>query len=151
MLRISKLTDYGSVILAYMASHPGQTLSAASLSQAVHLPLATVSKLLKLFKRNRLVKSSRGKDGGYTLSRPSEEIFLVQIISAIEGPIALTECSVKKNLCKIENHCAIRPGWQSINRAIYNSLSQVTLDTMLETNQENRTETQPLTVIEGFA
>jgi len=147
MLRISKLTDYGSVILAYMASHPDQTLSAASLSQAVYLPLATVSKLLKLFKRNGLVKSSRGKDGGYMLSRPAEEISLAQIISVIEGPIALTECSVKKNLCQVESHCAIRPSWQRVNRAIYNSLSQVTLDTMLETNMETRTEAQPITLI----
>jgi len=147
MLRISKLTDYGSVILAYMASHPEQTLSAASLSRAVYLPLATVSKLMKLFKRNGLVKSTRGKDGGYMLSRPAEEISLAQIISVIEGPIALTECSVKKNLCQVESHCVIRPGWQSVNRAIYNSLSQVTLDSMLETSQENRTETQPLTVM----
>ena len=147
MLRISKLTDYGSVILAYMASHPEQRLSAASLSQAVYLPLATVSKLMKLFQRNGLVKSSRGKDGGYRLSRPAEEISLAQIISVIEGPIALTECCVKKNLCQVESHCAIRPGWQRVNRAIYNSLSQVTLDTMLDTNQENRSEAQPLTLI----
>jgi len=93
------------------------------------------------------VKSTRGKDGGYTLSRPAEEISLAQIISVIEGPIALTECSVKKNLCQVESHCAIRPGWQSINRAIYNSLSQVTLDSMVQTNQENRTDLQPLTLM----
>jgi len=147
MLRVSKLTDYGSVILAYMASHPGQTLSAEGLSRAVYLPSATVRKLLKLMKRSGLVESSRGKNGGYTLSRPAEEISLAQIISVIEGPIALTECSVKKDLCQIESHCAIRPRWQNINRVIYNSLSQVTLDTMLETNLESTTEPQPITLI----
>ncbi|HEB27843.1 hypothetical protein LCGC14_1728150 [marine sediment metagenome] len=147
MLRVSKLTDYGSVILAYMARHPGQTLSATSLSQAVYMPLATVSKLLKLFKKNGLVQSSRGKRGGYRLSRPAEKISLAEIISVLEGPIALTECSVKKDLCQIESHCAIRPSWQNINRVIYNSLSQVTLETMLATNLENTTEPQPITLI----
>lgn len=147
MLRISKLTDYGSVILAYMASHPGQTLSATSLSKAVYMPLATVSKLLKLLKRSGLVQSSRGKNGGYRLSRPAEKISLAEIISVLEGPIALTECSVKKDLCQIESHCAIRPSWQNINRVIYDSLSQVTLEAMLETNLETRTEPQLITLI----
>ena len=147
MLRVSKLTDYGSVILAYMANHPEQKFSATRLSQAVYLPSATVIKLLKLLKRSGLVTSFRGKNGGYRLARPAEEISLAQIISVLEGPIALTECSVKKNLCQVESHCAIRSSWQRINRVIYNSLSQVTLDTMLETHQENRTEPQPINLI----
>lgn len=155
MLRVSKLTDYGSVILAYMANHPEQTFSAMRLSQAVHLPSATVIKLLKILKRSGLVNSSRGKNGGYRLARPAEDITLAQIISVLEGPIGLTECSVEKDLCQYEDHCAIRSSWQTINRVIYNSLTQMTLAAMLERNQASGeefdhttiAEAQPLTLI----
>lgn len=131
MLRVSKLTDYGSVLLTYMARHPDRTFSAASLAQAVYLPPATVSKLLKILNKNGLVHSARGKYGGYQLARPAHEITLTQILSALEGPIALTECSVKKDLCRIEGHCDIRDQWQSINRVIIDNLAHITLEELL--------------------
>lgn len=138
MLRVSKLTDYGSVILAYMASHPEQTMSAASLARAVLLPLATVRKLLKLLLKNGLLRSSLGKQGGYQLARPAEEISLAEIISVLEGSIALTECSAEKNLCRIENNCEIRQNWKSINRIIYQSLERVSLQEMLPLKDQVR-------------
>ncbi|KGJ99189.1 hypothetical protein ND16A_3953 [Thalassotalea sp. ND16A] len=131
MLRVSKLTDYGSVILAYMAQHPDQKLSAASLANAISLPPTTVSKLLKLMVNNNLLYSTLGKAGGYQLARPAEKISLAEIISSLEGPIALTECNVKKGLCRTEEHCNIRQNWRDINRMIYQSLAQVSLKEML--------------------
>ena len=138
MLRVSKLTDYGSVILTYMASHPEQTMSAASLAKAILLPVSTVRKLLKLLLKNGLLRSSLGKQGGYQLARPAEEISLAEIVSALEGPIALTECSAEGGLCRIEDGCQIRQNWQSINRIIYQSLEQVSLQEMLPLKNQVR-------------
>jgi len=131
MLRVNKLTDYGSVILAYMASHPNQTMSAASLAEAVLLPLATVRKLLKILVNSGLLCSSLGKQGGYQLARSADKISLAEIINVLEGPVALTECSVEKGLCRIENNCEIRQNWQSVNRIIHQSLAQISLQEML--------------------
>lgn len=138
MLRVSKLTDYGSVILAYMASHPQETMSAASLARAVLLPEATVRKLLKLLVNNGLLSSSLGKQGGYQLARPAADISLAEIISALEGPIALTECSMKKGLCSIEGGCDIRRNWRGVNQIIYQNLAQVSLQEMLPLKKKSR-------------
>lgn len=131
MLRVSKLTDYGSVVLSHMARRPGETLSAAGIAEAVSLPAATVGKLLKAFAKSGLVVSSRGKQGGYRLARKPCDISLVDIISALEGPIALTECSVERDICQLESQCEIREHWQGINRVIYRSLEQVSLEELL--------------------
>ena len=138
MLRVSKLTDYGTVILAYMASHPDTKMSAANLARDVLLPPATVSKLLKMLVRSGLLSSSLGKQGGYQLARPAEEISLAEIISVLEGSIALTECSAEKGLCRIENGCEIRQNWRGINRIIYQSLAQVSLQQMLPLRKQAR-------------
>ena len=131
MLRVSKLTDYGSVILSHMASHPLQTMSAASLAKDLLLPPATVSKLLKMLVNNGLLRSTLGKQGGYQLARSADEISLADIISALEGPIALTECSAENDLCRIESNCEIRQQWRSVNRIIQQNLAQVSLQDML--------------------
>ncbi|MFI4968478.1 MAG: Rrf2 family transcriptional regulator, partial [Gammaproteobacteria bacterium] len=83
MLRLSKLTDYGTVVLAEMARDPARLHSAAELATTLHLAPPTVAKLLKQFTRGGLIKSQRGAKGGYTLARPAEDISAVQIIDAI--------------------------------------------------------------------
>jgi FeS assembly SUF system regulator len=131
MLRVSKLTDYGSVILTYMAAHPNEKISAARLAKAVFIPTATVSKLLKMLVKSGLLHSSLGKQGGYQLARSAEKISLAEIISVLEGSIALTECCVSKGKCRIEEHCNIRQSWQGVNQIIYQSLAQVSLQQMI--------------------
>jgi len=142
MLRVSKLTDYGSVILAYMACHPEETMSAASLAKHVLLPLATVRKLLKMLVKSGLLSSRLGKQGGYQLARPAETISLAEIINVLEGSIALTECCIDKGLCNVEDDCDIRQNWRGINRIIYQRLAQVSLQEMLPPG--NRVKPIPL-------
>lgn len=127
MLRLSKLTDYGTVVLSQMARDPGRLCTAAEIAGAVHLAAPTVSKLLKLFARAGLLASHRGAHGGYTLARPAEQITAVQIIDAIEGPVAITQCSMSHSRCGIEAVCGIGHNWQRISLAIRDSLSTVTL------------------------
>jgi len=139
MLRVSKLTDYGSVILACMASHPLQRMSAASLARDVLLPAATVRKLLKMLVRGGLLSSSRGKQGGYQLVRPATEISLAEIVNVLEGAIALTECALQKGACCIDADCEIRQSWRGVNQIIYESLAQVSLQEMLPLKKPART------------
>ncbi|WP_372880266.1 SUF system Fe-S cluster assembly regulator [Psychromonas sp.] len=131
MLRVNKLTDYGSVILAFMASRPDQVMSAASLSRDLLLPLATVRKLLKMLVNSGLLCSSLGKQGGYQLARSADKISLAEIINVLEGGIELTDCAMKEGLCRIEGSCEIRQNWQGLNQIVQRSLSQVSLQEML--------------------
>jgi FeS assembly SUF system regulator len=127
MLRISKLTDYGTVILACLAAAPGQRLTATEVAERTRLGLPTVSKLLKNFHRAGLLTSTRGSRGGYQLARPAAAISAAAIIDAIEGPVAITECSGEHSTCAHEVSCSTGSAWQRINGAIRRSLDEISL------------------------
>ena len=103
MLRISKLTDYGTVLLAHLAATPSVVCSAADVASATGIALPTVSKLLKSLARSGLVTSTRGANGGYQLSRSPQDISAADIIDALEGPVSITECSSAESLCMHES------------------------------------------------
>jgi FeS assembly SUF system regulator len=127
MLRIGKLTDYATVILAALAGDRAQTLNAGTLSQRTHIAAPTVSKLLKQLHRAGLVNSTRGTRGGYQLARSPEHISAAAILDALEGPIALTDCSVGTGHCCLEQSCQVGRTWQRLNVAIRKSLSEISL------------------------
>jgi FeS assembly SUF system regulator len=127
MLRLSKLTDYGTVAMAHFARHPDRIHAAAELAAAIGVAMPTASKILKMLARADLLRSVRGAKGGYVLSRTPGEISIAEVIDAIEGPIGVTECSAIPGLCAQEGSCSIRGNWQRINRVIHGALDQMTL------------------------
>ncbi len=132
MVRMSKLTDYGTVVMSYLARRPSELHSAGEIAAHVHVALPTVSKVLKLLARDGLLVSSRGARGGYGLARPAEAISMAQIIRAMEGPIALTECSDEAGRCVQEALCSIGGHWQRINEAMQATLDAIKLAEMIE-------------------
>jgi FeS assembly SUF system regulator len=133
MLRITKLTDYAIVVLSTMIGRDGNPASAAARDVAgrSHVPQPTVSKVLKLLARAGLVVSERGKHGGYRLAHNPSEITVAQIIDAVEGPIAVTECSVHSpGGCELEGRCPMEENWIRINVAISKALGDITLSDM---------------------
>jgi FeS assembly SUF system regulator len=120
MLRISRLTDYATVILA-----------TADIALRTHLGVPTVSKLLKELQHAGLVRSVRGAHGGYQLAKPSAEINAADIIDAVEGPVALTECANGAGQCGIEATCQVGHGWQRISLAIHHALREVSLEELV--------------------
>lgn len=130
MLRLSKLTDYGTVIMSYMARRPTGLHSAADIALALGVTLPTASKILKRLARAELVQSVRGVQGGYRLSRSPEQISITEVIDALEGPFGVTECSAVVGLCSQEAGCPIRGHWQGLNQLIRHTLDRVTLADM---------------------
>jgi FeS assembly SUF system regulator len=127
VLRISKLTDYATVILARLARDDAARLTATGIAATAHLPVPTASKLLKQLQRAGLVESSRGLHGGYRLARPAREITAAAILDAMEGPLALTECATGHSQCDLQASCSVGDSWQRINHAIRQSLNEITL------------------------
>ncbi len=127
MLRIGKLTDYATVILATLAADRTRQLNAGTLAERTHIAAPTVSKLLKQLHRAGLVNSTRGTHGGYQLARDPENISAAAILDALEGPFALTECSVGSGQCGIEHTCSVGRTWQRLSVAIRRSLNEVSL------------------------
>ena len=143
MLRISKMTDYGTVVMTHLAKHPDERYSARELASDLHIGVPTVSKLLKLLERGGLLEAQRGKNGGYSLARDPEGISVAEVIRAIEGPIALTECSSAATQCDQEDSCLLQGNWQRINQAIMKTLEELSLIEMTEpvSTEGVRTET----------
>ena len=132
MLRISKIIDYGTLVLTHMAGAPDRVFSAADLAATLGLGQPTVSKVLKLLGQHELVKSSRGAHGGYMLGRPAGTISIAHIIDALEDqPFGLTECTSMPGACSVEAGCHIRTNWQRINSIIRHTLEDVSVADML--------------------
>ncbi|MFP4559761.1 MAG: SUF system Fe-S cluster assembly regulator [Thiohalorhabdus sp.] len=132
MLRISKMTDYGTVVMTHLAKNPEQRFSARELASDLHIGVPTVSKILKVLERGGLLVAQRGKNGGYSLARDPGQISVAQVIRAMEGPIALTECASDALQCDQEQSCSVQSNWQRINHAIMRALEGVSVAEMTE-------------------
>ena len=132
MLRLSKLTDYATVILSHIAKENGRTHTTLSVAEATGIALPTVSKILKLLVNTKVLVSTRGIKGGYMLARAPKDISIVDVIAAIEGPIALTECSITHEGCEQASGCGIGANWALINQAVQNALQNITLADMIK-------------------
>ena len=148
MLRISKLTDYAILMMVELA-RDGEMLSAHVLAERVHVEVPTASKVLKLLAGNDLLESYRGANGGYRVSRTAAEISVAEVIAAIEGPIAMTECSVEEGLCAQEDNCGLRSNWQRISLAVAQALRDVSLAEMSAPAGRNSNPLQITTLSAG--
>lgn len=131
MLRVTRLTDYATLVLTVMAGAPEALHSATGLAERARLESTTVSKLLKTLAHAGLVAGQRGMHGGYRLARAPGDITLMQIVEAMEGPLGMTECSVHEGNCGIEDHCGVRANWRRVNDVVAEALRGVTLAQML--------------------
>ena len=137
MFRLSKIADYGIVILAHLAQQerdadpesvtPARSVNARELAEHVDLPLPMVSKVLKTLTRAGVLESHRGAKGGYALACRPDELSVADMITALDGPLALTQCSLGPSVCDIEASCAVKSPWLVINRVVHNALASVTL------------------------
>ncbi len=135
MLKISRLSDYAIVLLTALASDSRpdsdpQRANARALAERTGISMPTVGKLLKLLHGQGIVESRQGRSGGYFLARQADAISLAEIIEAIDGPIAMTDCFRPDHDCAMEHDCAVRPHWAAINRGVHALLDATTLADM---------------------
>lgn len=128
MLRISKMSDYGIVVLTQMVRMAHRCVHPATeLAEETRIPLPTVQKVLKVLARDGLVVSMRGARGGYALADDPARVDLVRVLDCLEGPVALTDCAAHGEGCSEEAWCHVAPHWMVINRAVRTALQGVTL------------------------
>ena len=131
MIKLSRMADYGVVLMTRLAQDAGTLRTAPDLAAAASLPIPTASKILKLLTQEGLLDSHRGTKGGYALARPAAEISVADIIGAVDGPISLTECGDSEGVnCDFEALCPTRTNWQRISEAVAGALRSVSLAEM---------------------
>ena len=130
MLRVTKLTDYATLVMTVLAAAPDAVLSANELAERAGIELPTASKVLKPLAQAGLVDGFRGANGGYRLARDAREVSLADIVEAMEGPLAMTECSIHEGQCGMEDSCNVRGNWQRVNDVIAKALRDISLHEM---------------------
>lgn len=132
MIRITRQTDYGIVLLACLASRPPeQVLTARDAARECRLPVPMVSKILKALAREGILHSHRGVKGGYSLAMGPDEVTIGAVIGALEGPIGMTECSTVPGSCDQERLCPVRINWQRISQTVRSALEKIPLSEMI--------------------
>ncbi|MDX8394420.1 MAG: SUF system Fe-S cluster assembly regulator [Mariprofundales bacterium] len=144
MIKLTRLSDYGIVLLSYMAKKPDKCHTAADLAMAANIPHPTVSKVLQLLLRQGLLQSTRGANGGYSLNCAPNSVSLHAIITALEGPVALTDCSRSQSNnssgCEQNTCCDLYRGWREVNNLLANTLDSIYLSDLLDPASMPRVE-----------
>jgi FeS assembly SUF system regulator len=130
MIILSKLADYGVIIATHLAAEPGRQMTASVLATETRLPRATVAKVLKALAHSGIVAGARGAAGGYRLARSAAAISVAEVVAAIDGAIAVTQCTSHAPSCERREFCPTRPHWQRINNAVGTALAAISLAEM---------------------
>lgn len=133
MLRVSKLTDYATVVMVAMAESPAALHAASQLAERTRLELPTVSKLLKQLAAAGLIESRRGVNGGYRLLRDASDISVLEIFEAMEGKLAMTDCVEHHGACNRETHCQVQSHWRRISAVIARAMADMSLADLKQT------------------
>jgi FeS assembly SUF system regulator len=132
MLRITKETDYGILLMAYIAERPaGEIHTAREVSDRSGLPFPTVSKILRSLAGKNLLASHRGAAGGYSLEKPAAETSIAEIIRAIQGPISMVQCGAEPGVCGQEGNCPTKANWTRVSHEVERALESVPITDMV--------------------
>lgn len=140
MLKITRLSDYAVVIMGQLASEDPAVKTAKDLAVKTGLPLPAVSKILKSLARSKLVESQRGVLGGYRLARSASHVSVADVIEAVEGPVALTDCGadIASEGCEFNGQCSVRANWLRINQVVRRALANISVQDMTLPPQRER-------------
>jgi len=139
MLKISRLTDYATAVVLFL-QRDNKLQSSECIAQGVCLEIPTASKVLKLLTKAQILKSIRGANGGYKLAKDIADVSLYDVIAAIEGDTAITECTKTDSICSQEHDCDTRFGWQQVNDDIKNILLKMTIKRMAQLNGTSQSD-----------
>jgi Rrf2 family protein len=146
MIRVSKMADYGVLLLGHFAQAGATLTSSTALAGTYHMPRPVVANLLKEFCKAGLLESRRGLHGGYRLARPTSEISLLDVLSAIEGPVHLIDCAIEElQACDYEDVCPSRSPMRQVHRRIVDFLGGITLAELMHEHTESTAPLTPVT------
>ncbi len=127
-MNFSKTTSYAISVLSFMADHDGEKYSAKQLNELLEIPWSYLRQLLTSLSKNGFISSTRGRNGGFQLQKPSNQIVLAEIIDSVEGLQVLGTCIMGFKKCPFNHTCAMHEVWEETRENILNVLNNTTLD-----------------------
>ncbi len=139
MLRLTKKADYGLLAVKFLAENPDSTsLSAKDISEAYHIPLQLLAKILQRLTKVGLLRSHAGMNGGYELSKDPKEITAFEVIHAIDGPLFITSCITISGSCDLNDICTIKEPLRRVNDSISDLLKSIRISDLIEADVARR-------------
>jgi len=131
MKLITRDTDYAIRALCYIARHRKETVTAKEMVARLRIPRPFLRKILQTLNRRDILKSYKGRDGGFTLARPPERIFLIELIEAFQGPFQLNEHVFKNSPCPHKKTCGLKAKLDNIEGYVKSQLGDITLKSLI--------------------
>ena len=130
MKLITRETDYAIRALNYIACNEDRTISITELVKELETPKPFLRKILQLLSINGILKSYRGKNGGFVLAREPDKIFLLDLMQVFQGKFKISECIFKKNTCPDQQYCLLKTEIDSIEKMVLEKISSITLKSL---------------------
>ncbi|MCD4672340.1 MAG: Rrf2 family transcriptional regulator [Anaerolineaceae bacterium] len=132
-MQITKQADYAMRAILYLASlEPGKRAATSFIAKEEHIPPSFLAKIVSQLSIAGLINTSRGARGGVSLSRSAADISILEVVEAIDGPIALNECVLHPEVCEFGEDCPIRPVWQESQAELVNRLKSTNFEQLLK-------------------
>lgn len=127
----TKRTDYGIRALVYLAGHDGERSKAADIAGEMGIPQGFLHQVLQELQRSGLVTSRPSRHGGYSLAKPPDEVTVLNVVEALEGPLQADECALRGGPCHWDDACALHSTWSGAYEALRDKLAESTLATLV--------------------
>jgi Rrf2 family protein len=122
-MQITRQADYALRAMIYLArQEPNRRAATSQIAEEMHIPPSFLAKIISQLSIAGLIHTSRGARGGVCLSRPAEEISLLEVVEAIDGPVALNDCTDNPANCVFGEECVLRPIWCDVERELVQRL-----------------------------
>lgn len=131
-MQITRETDYAIRCVQYLSCSKGETLMVDRIAKGMHIPKTFLAKILQKLVKGGVVKSFRGARGGFRLDRRPDEITLLDVIEAIEGPVAMNSCALDKRTCGLSDRCSVHPVWVEVRKEVETILRKKTFSDFME-------------------
>jgi Rrf2 family protein len=124
---ITRDTDYAARAVCFIAKQKGRLVSVSELVEALKVPYSFLRKQLQLLNNKGILKSFKGKGGGFQLAIPAQKLYLIDLIKVFQGDFSLNECLLKKKVCPEKGSCVLRKKILAIEKYVVDQLSSITL------------------------
>jgi Rrf2 family transcriptional regulator, iron-sulfur cluster assembly transcription factor len=132
-MNFTKTTSYSLKILGFMAENQKDTASASHIHEALGIPYPYLRQLMQTLSEKGFIKSEKGRNGGFLLLRKPEEIFLIEIVEAMEGTSSLDRCMMGVSDCRLQEKCALHEPWVKIKTELLGLLKNTSLNNLVST------------------
>ncbi len=128
---ITRKTDYAIRSILYLCEKKNKIVDVNEIAKQKLIPKIFLSKILQKLCKKGVVKSLKGKKGGFYLAKDPSKLTLMEIIEIMQGPISINICVVNKRKCKLSNLCSVHPIWVNLREEMEEKFKRITFEELI--------------------